>query len=172
MAGKLVQVATTTITSATATVSITGIDSDDVYMVTYNNIAPSTDATQLQMRVTVSGSPDTTSNYDRASKSMKAFTSFSNSYATNENLTYPSSAQTGTGTSETNNGILYLYNFNSSSEYSFGTVEVATTDFSGARLYGWAGGFVNTVSQSCDGLQFFQNSGNIASGTFTLYRVV
>ena len=130
MAGKLVQVATTTITSATATVSITGIDSDDVYMVTYNNIAPSTDATQLQMRVTVSGSPDTTSNYDRASKSMKAFTSFSNSYATNENLTYPSSAQTGTGTSETNNGILYLYNFNSSSEYSFGTVEVATTDLS------------------------------------------
>ena len=181
MAGSLIKVDEFTISSPVASIILGGgssgssglnasIDSTyDVYMVKYNNISPSTDATQLQMRVTVSGSPDTSSNYDRAAKQMKAFTSFSNSSATNENLTYPSAAQTGTGTSETNNGILYLFNFNNASEYSFGTVEVVTTDFSGARLYGFTGGFVNTVSQSCDGLQFFQNSGNIASGTFTLY---
>lgn len=33
MAGKLVQVATNTVTSAVASVTLTGIDSDDVYMV-------------------------------------------------------------------------------------------------------------------------------------------
>ena len=32
MAGKLVQVATSTVTSAVATITLTGIDSDDVYL--------------------------------------------------------------------------------------------------------------------------------------------
>ena len=37
MAGKLVQVATETVTSAVASVTLTGIDSDDVYTY-YNNV--------------------------------------------------------------------------------------------------------------------------------------
>ena len=36
--GKLVQVATETVTSAVASVTLTGIDSDDVYMVAFNNV--------------------------------------------------------------------------------------------------------------------------------------
>ena len=47
MAGKLVQVATNTVTSAVASVTLTGIDSDDVYMLAYNNVAPSNDNTGL-----------------------------------------------------------------------------------------------------------------------------
>ena len=38
MAGQLIQVATETVTSAVANVTLTGIDSDDVYMFTFNNI--------------------------------------------------------------------------------------------------------------------------------------
>ena len=51
MAGKLVQVATETVTSAVASVTLTGIDSDDVYMVAYSDIAPSTDTADLRIRV-------------------------------------------------------------------------------------------------------------------------
>ena len=38
--GKLVQVATETVTSAVASVTLTGIDSDDVYMLAINNVTP------------------------------------------------------------------------------------------------------------------------------------
>ena len=37
------------------------------------------------------------------------------------------------------------------------------------RLISRTGGGVHTVAQTCDGLQFFVTSGNIDSGTFTLY---
>ena len=55
MAGKLVQVATETVTSAVASVTLTGIDSDDVYM-----IANQCDDTVVQrFRVTKSGPAQT-----------------------------------------------------------------------------------------------------------------
>ena len=37
MAGQLVQVATNTVTSAVASVTLTGIDSDDVYITEFNS---------------------------------------------------------------------------------------------------------------------------------------
>tara|TARA_R100000231_G_C5319461_1_gene162977 strand:- start:335 stop:463 length:129 start_codon:yes stop_codon:yes gene_type:complete len=40
----LVQVSTNTVSSAVASVTLTGINSDDVYMLTINNFVPSTDA--------------------------------------------------------------------------------------------------------------------------------
>ena len=39
----LLQVATNTVTSAVASVTLTGIDSDDVYMVSLNNVFASAD---------------------------------------------------------------------------------------------------------------------------------
>ena len=79
MAGKLVQVATNTVTSAVASVTLTGIDSDDVYMIaTFNNWKPVDDTVIQRFRVTKSGTADTTSNYDSAYKELKADTSFSN----------------------------------------------------------------------------------------------
>ena len=48
MAGKLVQVATETVTSAVASVTLTGIDSDDVYMVAINNWKQVNDNTVVQ----------------------------------------------------------------------------------------------------------------------------
>ena len=70
MAGSLVKIAETTVSSAVASVTLTGIDSTyDVYMVRFNNVAPETDATNLRVRFTESGTPDSTSaNYDRAKK--------------------------------------------------------------------------------------------------------
>ena len=62
MAGKLVQVATETVTSAVASVTLTGIDSDDVYMVAFNNVTRDSGSGHILLRVTVSGTADTTAN--------------------------------------------------------------------------------------------------------------
>ena len=165
----LVQVATTTVTTEVSALTITGINSDDVHMVTVNNVAPATDNVICYMRITKSGSADTTLNYDYAYKDLKAYAGFANSASTNQgrlNFGY-----FGTGTSETLNSIIHLYNFNSSSEYSSGITE-DTNGNSTYDLKGQQGGFVHTVASASDGLSFYMSSGNIASGTFTLYKVV
>ena len=169
MAGKLVQVNTATVTSAVPSVTLTGIDSDDVYMVAFNNVQPSSDIVTFIARFTVSGSPDTSSNYDRAMKELRANTTFGNYSGVNQSGMFLDGA--GTGTSELVNGIAYIYNSNNSSEYTFITFENTGRDFD-AHTKGRQGGLVLTVAQATDGIQFYFSSGNIASGTFTLYRVV
>ena len=166
--GKLVQVATNTVTSAVASVTLTGIDSDDVYMIAYNNFVPATDGQNIRMRVTESGTANTTSNYDVAQKRMFANTSFLNSSATNQ-TSFLGFSGTGNGTGENANGIMYLYNFNNASEFSFCTWEQSVED---GNLAGRQGGGVFTSASACDGVQLFSGSGNIDSGTFTLYKVI
>ena len=169
MAGKLVQVATNTVTSAVASITLTGIDSDDVYMVAINNFIPVNNDVSAYIRITKSGTADSTSNYDRAYKDLKAYTTFSNNSSTNEDKI--NFGNVGTAGSEGVNSIIHLYNFNSSSEYSFGTQEDTTLN-SAQQHRGQQGGFVHTVASASDGLFFYMASGNIASGTFTLYKVV
>lgn len=169
MTASLVQVATNTVSSSVSSVTLTGINSDDVYMVAVNNFDVDTDAVTSRLRVTVSGSADGTSNYDQAARILFANTTFSTS--SGQNLNRIDFFSQGTNTGEQSNFIIYLYNFNNSSEYCFGTVETTAMD-SNARNLGRQGGFVHTVQQACDGVQFSLSSGNIISGTFTLYKVV
>ena len=171
MAGQLIQVATNTVTSPVASVTLTGIDSDDVYMVAISGYLNST-ASGQRLRVTVSGTPDTTSNYDFAGKFLRSDTTFTNGNATNGTEGQYSGLAVSTSPNAGNH-ILYLYNWNNSSEYSFWTFETTgfydtATDFLG----GHQGGGVHTVAQACDGIQFFSATGNITGGTFTLYKVV
>ena len=53
MAGQLIQVATNTVTSAVASVTLTGIDSDDVYMVACSNVKSVNDNVNPFLRFTV-----------------------------------------------------------------------------------------------------------------------
>ena len=167
----LLQVSTTTVSSAVAYVDVIGTTTDDVYTLVFDNVQPASDATQLICRVLVSSSPDTTSNYDRAWKSFSATGSNSALYGANESFTYISAGQTGTATQENNSGVLQLFNFNNASEPSFVNVRGIGRNYNGT-LVGILGGWVNTVTQSCNGLRIFFASGNIASGTFTLYKQV
>ena len=102
----LLQVATNTVTSEGATVTLTGIDSDDVYMVAYNNWKCGTNTTQNRLRITKSGSADSTANYDFSSKLIYSTTSFFDN--AQQNLTFVGQDFIGTGTGEASNGILYL----------------------------------------------------------------
>ena len=171
MVGKLIQVATETVTSAVSSVELTGIDSDDVYMLTMNNVQPVNDSGYLLMRVTESGTANTTSNYDQAYKNLRADSSFSNSNYQNFSYIYVTNNTLGTQTSEKLNGIKYIFNANNSSEYTFMTNEISSVSNT-SNLWGNQGGEVFTSNSAVDGVHFFMDNGNIASGTFTLYKVV
>ena len=170
MTGKLVQVATSTVTSGNA-VTLTGIDSDDVYMVAGHNIQNTTDGEDLFARVTVSGTPQTTANYDGAYKLLRNDTTFSN--VADSGLTYFRLFDgLGNATGEAGNFIMYLYNFNNSSEYSFMTFESVYMHLTITNV-GRQGGAVYTNTETNDGISFFlENSDNFTSGTFTLYKVL
>ena len=171
MAGKLIQVATNTVTTPVASVTLTGIDSDDVYMLFYNNVTPTTNGDRVDFRVTVSGTPDTTANYDHAQKFLSVGGGFFNGFGTNDTAYFLIAQQVATGLSS--NGIMHLFNFNNASEYSYLTNDNAFFWTGTLALLGQQGGAVNTVAQSCDGVHFFATgSSNIESGTFTLYKVI
>jgi len=170
MAGSLVLLDSVTASDdATVTLGTTDWDSSyNVYMVTLAKVTPATDAAYLRMRFTktTDNSVDSSSNYDRAAKELRADTSFGDSSQTNQNGF--NFIENGTGTSETHNGTHYLFNFNNASEYSFVTFEEASTMYDGT-LRGRTGGGVLTVAQATNGVNYFYSSGNVASGEFKLY---
>ena len=168
MSGSLVLIQETTVSSPQASVSLVGIDSSfEVYKVVINGYLNST-ASGQRLRVTVSGTPDTTSNYDRARKQLKTDTSFTNSSNANEDKTYIGQ-QIGTLSNSQTNAVMYLFNFPNASEYSYATIESAWVNAT-PNTVGMTSGLVHTVASASDGVQIFNlNGNNIASRTFKLY---
>ena len=170
MAGSLVLIQETTLTTPTASVVLTGIDSTyNVYMVKISNVQPVTDNKNLQLRVTKSGTAQSDSEYDTAGKNLQMSGTYGNSGGTNAtSVTFAFSL--GNQTNETANAILYLFNFANSSEFSFITAESSflQTDSS---LTGFQGGFAHTVASASDGVHFsMESSVNINTGAiFKLY---
>ena len=168
MTGSLIKIDEEIVSSAVASVTLTGIDSTyDVYMVRVQNVQYDTDGVDLEVRVTVSGTNDSTANYDSVFRLLQTNTAYANLSYTNQTEFFLEGSGSNVDTEPTN-AVLYLFNFNDSSEYSFGTVETTQLN-SSPVLVGLQGGFIHTVAQSCDGLYFFPDSGNIDNGTFTLY---
>ncbi len=169
MAGKLVQVATETVTSAVNSISLTGIDSDDVYMLVSVGLQ-STNTEALSMRFAESGTLNATANYDWAYKELSVASAFSNAVNTNFN-----EIRFGATTSGNNwdNTIHYIYNAYNSSEYTFVTSE--NVRYGATSSQGRQGGGVFTVASQVNGVGigvFTAPTNNLTSGTITLYRVV
>ena len=139
----------------------------NVYMAIWNKVVSANDNVSMYVRITKSGSADTTLNYDLAFENLRVETSFSTTGNTDES--YLNFGNMGTGTSETQQGTMYLFNFPNASEYSFMTVERTNLMADPNYLYGQMGGAVHTVASASDGLQFYIASGNISSGEFKLY---
>ena len=169
MAGSLIKIDEEIVTSAEASVTLTGIDSTyDVYQVVYNNLKVDGDGTvKIRMRFTESGTPNTTANYDRASKFLRTVVSFNNQSSTNQ-TSFNVDSNIGNATGEHQNKLYYIFNANNSSEYTFMTEE-ATQVASTGELSGQQGGGVFTVASAVDGINFFTSAGNINSAVFTLY---
>jgi len=170
MAGSLIKIDEEIVTSAVASVDLGGANWDssyDVYMITISGYVPDSDVNDLRARVLESSTPNSTANYDRAEKVLRSDTTFGNSSATNQTF-YDLTTSVGNDTGEQMNGILYLYNANNISEYTFLTYENVQLSAT-ALLIGNQGGAVFTSASQVNGLQFFPGGGNIGSGTFTLY---
>ena len=172
MAGSLVLLdSVTASTSATVTLGTTDWDNSyNVYMVTFDNVLPDTDASHLDVRFTktTDNSIDSSSNYYRAVKILKANTSYGTGTSTTASTFYLD--YMGTAGHETANGVLYLFNFNNASEYSFITCEtVGRSEEGHSRSY--VGSGVLKVTQATNGVSFHASSGNIASGEFKLYGI-
>ena len=169
MAGSLVLIQETTVSSATASVTLTGIDSTyNVYTVHFSNVECTTDNQPLYFRVTTSGTADSDSEYDYAMKEFKSYGNFSDSGYTNQTQQYIT--YIGTPTQEQANGVLNLFNFSNASGHSFYTIENLNLN-SISKLSGAQGGGVHTVAEANDGVSFYMASGNIDSGTFSLYGI-
>ena len=168
----LKQVATTTVSGTPTTVQILGTTTTDaVYLVAMNNVRPTTDNKDLFCRVTTSGTADSSSEYDYAYKQLRSDTTFGNTAGANESSWRLEYAIGNVAGEEMFNGLMYLYNFNNSSEYSSMSLE-GSNRLQGQNLLGETGGGVQTEAQSCNGLEFFwESSSTFASGTFTLYEV-
>jgi hypothetical protein len=169
MPGSLVKITETTVSSTVGSVSLGGSDWDssyDVYVVRLSNLIPSTDNVLNRVRILVSSSADDSANYDFAYKGLRSDTTFDNIGTANS--TYWEFDRSGNSAGENTNATLHLFNFNNASEYNY-----ITNEFSGSSpfdlAYGATGGGVHTVTQASNGIQFFFSSGDINSGTFTLY---
>lgn len=169
MAGKLVQVSTTTITTPTASFNLGGIDDNSVYMLAINNANVQSQNADIFMRVGTSSSADTTGNYDYAAKTLYTG-GFLNNSATNQgywsNVFINMQSTLGNG-----NAIMYLYNFYDSNEYSFVTFDNVHFYTGGTHIYGVQGGGIHTVASSQTDV-YLGYGGNITSGTFSLFKVI
>ena len=163
---KLVQVATAT-ASASGQLTLTGINTDDAYLLTLMNIVPATANADVYLRVTESGTASSDSDYDQAYKVLRADTTFQNE--TRENYDHwllSGSMQTDTGKSR--NGFVYIYNAQSTSDYTYITCHDI---YFHTTILGDVLGGVYTQTTAVDGVEVKFDTGNIASGTATLYRV-
>jgi len=170
MAGSLIKIDEEIVTSAVASVTLTGINSTyDVYQLVISNYQ-SASSQSISMRVTESGSPNSTANYDEASKYLKSNTTFANFAQTNQTSGFLTTTVGDTTTNSAYNGntTAYLFNFNNASEYSFYTVEASHND-TGGNVYGIQGGGVFTSTSSCDGVYIFGSNSYNFTGNFTLY---
>ena len=157
--------------SSSATVALSGIDSTyDVYVAVVNSAVPATDGVFLALRVTESSSAIDSANYDIAGKLLRADTSFSNNASENQTSLFLQGNLTGTDTGEQVNVLNYIFRASDANEYTFFTTESNFLD-NANNLNGLQGSGLYTVASAIDGLQYFFSSGNIASGTFTLYGI-
>ena len=172
MAGALIKLQQV-VASNSSIVEIGGTEWDssyDVYKLIHKDVTGTVDDTHLRLRILKASdnSADTTSNYDESAKLFRTDDVFSNSSSRNLDFGRIQATGTGTATQEVTHCTYYLFNFNNSSEYNYLTNEEMMYS-SSSVLQGSQGGLVHTVAQASTGLQFYMNSGNIASGTFTLY---
>ena len=181
MAGSLILVDEFTTSSAVASVTIGGgssgsssynfsIDSTyEVYQLVLEGVSSETDAKNLYMRVTKSGTAQTDTEYDWGYKGLRSDTTFSNNGG-NANTYFPvTNYSSGTATSESVNGVMYLYGFGNNSERSYYTMENVSLT-SGELLISGTGGGVHNIASASDGLNFYYSAGNVASGSyFKLY---
>jgi hypothetical protein len=149
----LVQVASNTVTSAVSTVTLTGVSTEHIHVCIFTNVFCAAND-DINIRVTTSGTPDSDSEYDYASKDLKTSGAFGNTTGRSNLDDWDFSAGVGTSGQNSDNGIIYLYNFNDANENSVISIETTSTqEDTSDELFGFQGGGVHTVAEANDGIK-------------------
>lgn len=163
---------TTEITSSVSSATITGINTSDVYLLVLRNIKPANNNVYLNMRLTASGSADSTTNYDRALEGMISSTSVSFWTRQSQNRNSIALEYAGTADSSSHSNVFfYCYNFQNTNEYSYLSCEMTNFDYNGDNV-GSQGAYAFTKTDAMDGFNIFWSSGNITAGKMSLYKVL
>ena len=172
MIGKLVQVDKYTIDSSSpvSNVILTGFDTDNAYFVTWRNVQCTTDNSAFRARVRIGGSIDTGTNYTRAFKTLKAYSTNSNDLANGQGEWFIS--QIGTPANEQANGWGYLYDFNSTTKKAFGFLNMSDWNSISKNSGNMGGIQYNGTGTARDGIQFYISAGTLDKGEFVLYKIV
>ena len=141
----------------------------NVYKIVVENYKNASDNKFANFKFIDSGSTIVTGNYKVAQVAFKNNATYEDGYGVlnNGNL---SGHGIGNDTAERLNAVVYLFAFNKSDKFSYATYETSYMNTSG-NLFGLAGGTVSTDGgeEVHKGVQFYSSSGNIESGTFTLF---
>tara|TARA_B100000424_G_scaffold215519_1_gene173449 strand:+ start:1301 stop:1843 length:543 start_codon:yes stop_codon:yes gene_type:complete len=179
MSGSLIKIDEVNITSDVASFDLGGANWDssfDVYKIVLDGVESADTSANRYMygRVLTSNTAQTDANYDQANKALWSAGGYQNNAVVNSTFWYIStSAMNGVEDEgkESLNSIIYLFNFNNASEYSFITEENSTLNGDG-QLYGGQGGAVKTTAEANNGMQFLFSGGNIRTGNAKLYGIV
>jgi len=170
MAGSLIKIDEEIVSSAVASVTLGGTDWDnsyDVYKVVANNIECDTDTKTLTFRFLDSSNATINTGYDVAYKTLRTDTTFGNDAGSLTSAPFID-LYLGTGTGEQANGVLYIFNANNASEFTFYTQEISYLS-NLAVLKGNQGGGVLKSAEVTKGVTFVMSSGNIDKGNFKLF---
>jgi len=174
--GNLVKIATTTASSSASLSFTSGIDSTyKEYMFFFNNLHPQTDDTKLVFQTTTDGSNfnTTLTNTYFLARNQEDNSSRALGYSADDEQAQGTAFQrlnesTGSDNDQSVSGHMHLFEPSSTTfvkHYISRTVSIfdRATDVFGA-------GYFNTTS-AITGIQFKMSSGNIDSGTITMYGV-
>jgi len=174
MAGELILVNSTTVTSDVSSVTLTGIDTTyDIYKVLITNARPNnTSGNSWRMRWIVGGSPETGNNYFTQTPRHVATADFQwYGVATDYRYSGATLMYIGDGSSDTGecyNANINLYKAYDNDSEARWDVETTGTNSSGDLVASKGGGY-RKAKQTCTGVQIFVDSYDIASGYFGLY---
>ena len=167
--GSWIEITQTVISGSPATVDFTtGIDDTyDLYMVVLQNVVPATDATDLYMRLSSASSWITTGSYFQAFAYPNASTGGAWSIAAGQAF-IGIGISLGTGTGESYNGHIIFYNMRDTSSHKHMFLNSSVRN-SSPNIVGRFGACSVNSQAALDGIRFYMASGNLSSGTITLY---
>ena len=166
--GQLELIETQTVSNV-AEVDFTNLGTYNVHFMTFNDIHSANDNVILGIRFYESGTLETASVYQYAYQYGNVNGSFGDSRSTIQNRIY-TLMNVGNATNETANGYSYFYNLIDSSKYSFSTFQSMTINNQPNGNMNFGSGVLPQAS-TVTGINVVMQSGNITSGSISLYGI-
>lgn len=153
--------------SSSASLEFTGLSSAyTTYCCVLNNVLPATDAVDMHLTVSDSGGYETTGYFYHRQNSRASSTNGTAGAANAAQWVLLNDLSNGAG--EYSSGLVYLYNIGTTARPQ-ATTELTEISATGNEVRITHGGCIQTSASTVIAIKFAMSSGNIASGTITLF---